>query len=101
MSITSPKDLYEAVRNVLRLKHYSYHTEQTYLGVIRDYVRFHHPRHPANLGVPEIRAYLSHLATDRNVAFNAVLFLYQQVLDIQLPVIQGFSLTFKYNCSRP
>jgi integron integrase len=75
-------------------KHYSYHTEKTYLGVIQDYVRFHKRRHPVNMGVPELRAYLSALAIDRNVAastqkvaFNALLFLYRDVLNIQLPAI--------------
>ena len=68
MSIHSPKDLYEEVCKVLRLKHYSIHTEQTYLSTIKRYVAFHGKRHPENLGVPEIRAYLSHLATAQNVA---------------------------------
>src|SRR5258708_3687812 len=96
MSIDSPRDLYEEVRNVLRLKHYSIHTEETYLSTIRRYVAFHGKRHPKNLGVPEIRAYLSHLATvgnvassTQNVSFHALLFLYRDVLEITLPRIEG------------
>ncbi len=96
MSIDSPRDLYDEVRTVLRLKHYSIHTEETYLSTIRHYIAFHGKRHPENLGVPEIRAYLSHLATvgnvaaaTQNVAFNALIFLYRDVLDITLPTIEG------------
>ena len=96
MSMNSLSDFYEEVRNVLRLKHYSIHTEETYLSTIRHYIDFHGKRHPKNLGVPEIRAYLSHLATvgnvaaaTQNVAFNALIFLYRDVLDITLPTIEG------------
>src|SRR5271165_7341594 len=94
MSIASPNDLFQATREVCRLKHLSYRTEQTYLSVIRNFVRFHHPRNPLNLGVPEIRAYLSSLAIEhnvaastQNVAFHALLFLYKDVLHIDLPHI--------------
>ena len=96
MSITTPADLYDACREVLRLRHLSYRTEQTYLGVIRRYVGFHGNRNPANIGVPEIRAFLSHLACEgnvaastQNVAFSALLFLYRDVLKIPLPEIIG------------
>jgi integron integrase len=96
MSITSPQELYDAVRKTMRLRHYSYRTEQTYLGVIEDYVKFHERKHPARLGVDDIRNYLSHLASQRNVAastqnvaFNALLFLYRQVLQVELPDIDG------------
>ena len=65
------------------MRHLSYRTEQTYLGVIRRYVAYHGNRSPANMGVPEIRAFLSHLATQgnvaastQNVAFSALLFLF-------------------------
>jgi hypothetical protein len=68
MSINSPKDLYEAVRMVLRLKHYSYHTEQTYPCRHLRLVRFDQPRHLVKMGVAELRAYLSYLATERNSA---------------------------------
>jgi integron integrase len=94
MSIASPKDLYQAVTEVCRLRHLSYRTEQTYLSAIRNFVRFHHPRNPVNLGAPEIRAYLSSLAIEHNVAastqdvaFHALLFLYRDVLHIDLPAI--------------
>lgn len=95
MSIASPKDLFDAARQVLRLRHLSYQTEKTYLGVIRDYVRFHGRKNPERMGVDEIRAYLTHLAVERNVAastqnvaFNALLFLYRDVFKIDLPSIE-------------
>jgi integron integrase len=88
---TKPR-LLDLVRERIRLKHYSYRTELQYLGWIRRYIRFHGCRHPATLGGPEIEAYLSHLASERNVAastqaqaLSALLFLYRQVLDIDLP----------------
>jgi integron integrase len=94
MSIATLKELYDEVPKVMRLKHYSYHTEQTYIGVIHNFVRFHKPRHPIHMGVAEIRDYLSYLAVERNVAastqnvaFNALLFLYRDVLNIPLPAI--------------
>ncbi len=53
MSIATPKELYDEVQKGLRMKHYSYHTEQTYIGIIYDYVRFHKLRHTVILSVPE------------------------------------------------
>jgi hypothetical protein len=93
MSIATPRELFDSARQVLRLRHLSYQTEKTYLGVIRDYVRFHGRKSPERMGVEEIRAYLSYLAIERNVAastqnvaFNALLFLYRDVLKIDLPL---------------
>jgi integron integrase len=84
--------LFDLVRDRIRLKHYSYRTEQQYLAWIRRYILYHGRRHPTALGAPEIEAYLSHLARDRNVAaatqaqaLSALLFLYRQVLNIELP----------------
>ncbi len=64
------------VRNVLRLKDMSRRTETSYVYCILDFIRFHGKRHPNEMGVEEIRAYLSHLATKKNVALSALLFLY-------------------------
>lgn len=96
MSIKTPAELYQACREILRLRHLSYRTEQTYLGVIRRYLAFHGHRNPANMGVPEIRAFLSHLAQEgnvaastQNVAFSALRFLYRDVLKLSLPEITG------------
>jgi integron integrase len=84
-------------RQVMRLKHLSYRTEETYLPVIRRYLEFHGGRrHPRDMGADEIRAFLSHLAVERNVAastqnvaFSALLFLYRDVLHLHLPAIEN------------
>lgn len=93
---TGPPKLLDQVRNLIRLKHMSHKTERAYVAYIRDYILFHGKRHPKEMGVDEIRTYLTHLAVDKNVAastqnvaFNAILFLYKQVLGIELPLIDG------------
>jgi hypothetical protein len=50
------------------MRHYSYRTEQQYLGWIRRYILHHDKRHPQTMGVVEVEAFLSHLAVDRKVA---------------------------------
>ncbi|MCB0105341.1 MAG: phage integrase N-terminal SAM-like domain-containing protein [Caldilineaceae bacterium] len=79
------------MRDAIRVKHYSYRTEQTYVEWIERYIRFHGLRHPAEMNVPEIEAFLTHLAIERNVspstqnqALSALLFLYRHVLNIEL-----------------
>jgi len=84
--------LLETVRERLRLKHYSLRTEEAYLGWIKRFVWFHGKRHPREMGAAEVEAFLSDLAVQRNVASStqnqalaALLFLYKEVLAIQLP----------------
>ena len=86
-----PKKLLEQVSNQIRLRHYSYRTEETYIQWIRRYILFHNKRHPKDMGVPEIEAFLSHLAVEGNVsastqnqALSALLFLYKHVLKQEL-----------------
>jgi integron integrase len=81
------KKILDQVSDAIRLKHYSYRTEQTYREWIKRYILFHHKRHPSEMGPPEIQAFLSHLATEKNVAastqnqaLSAILFLYRHVL---------------------
>lgn len=90
-----PKKLLEQVQDVIRLKHYSYQTEKTYIYWIRRYILSHNKRHPKDMGSTEIEAFLTHLAVKENVAastqnqvLHAVLFLYKQVLkqDLDLKV---------------
>lgn len=88
--------LLDQVRNLMRVRHLSHKTERAYVGYIREYILFHGKKHPKDLGVDEIREYLTHLAVEKNVAastqnvaFNALIFLYKQVLQIELPIIQG------------
>jgi integron integrase len=91
----SPK-LLDQVRERLRFKHYSIRTEETYLLWIRRFILFHNKRHPRDMAAAEVEAFLTHLAVVRNVsastqniALNAVLFLYKQVLLIELPWLDG------------
>ncbi|MEP7060958.1 MAG: integron integrase [Betaproteobacteria bacterium] len=83
--------LLDVVRNKIRLKHYSIRTEQAYLDWTRRFLRFHAMRHPREMGAPQVEAFLSHLAVDRRVAAStqnqaksALLFLYREVLVIDL-----------------
>jgi len=86
-SQSRPRKLLDQVRDVIRMKHYSYRTEETYVQWIRRYILFHNKRHPNEMGVVEIEAFLTHLAVQENVAaatqnqaLSALLFLYQDVL---------------------
>ncbi|MCC5624500.1 phage integrase N-terminal SAM-like domain-containing protein [Nostoc sp. CHAB 5715] len=63
-----PKKLLEQVQDVIRLKHYSYQTEKTYIYWIRRYILFHNKRHPSYMGSTEIETFLTHLAVHENVA---------------------------------
>jgi site-specific recombinase XerD len=86
-----PKKLLDQLRNVIRIKHYSYATEKSYIHWTKRNILFHNKRHPAEMGVLEIEAFLSHLAQEgrvsastQNQAFNDILFLYRNVLKIEL-----------------
>ena len=75
------------VRTELRMRHYSPRTQEAYLGWILRYLRFHGSRHPSEMGKTELEAFLSALATERNVsastqnqALGGLLFLYREVL---------------------
>ena len=88
------KKLLDQLSDTLRTRHYSYRTEQAYLDWVRRFILFHQKRHPAAIGEVEIRAFLTHLATDRNVAastqnqaLSAILFLYREVLHKELEPI--------------
>lgn len=81
--------LMDQVREVLRFHHYAYNTEKSYVAWILQYIRFNNRRHPKDMGKAEVEAFLSHLALNRGVsastqnqAFNAIVFLYKQVLNM-------------------
>ena len=63
-----PKKLLDIAKEILRCKHYSIRTEEAYIGWMARYIHFHNKRHPKNMGVPEIEAFLTHLAVEGNVA---------------------------------
>jgi integron integrase len=88
--------LLDQLRQHIRARHYSLRTERTYAGWVRRYVHFHGRRHPRDLGAEHVAAFLSSLANDRNVAaatqnqaLAALLFLYKEVLRIELPWMDG------------
>ena len=80
--------LEDRIREVLRFKHYSLRTEESYVGWYVRFVRFHGLRHPAEMGAAEVEFFLTDLAVTRKVvaatqnqALNALVFLYKEVLE--------------------
>jgi len=94
---TTPKPkLLEQVRNAIRARHYSDKTEKAYAHWIKRYIFFHNKRHPLEMAEAEIGQFLSSLATEgrvsastQNQAFNALLFLYHEVLSKKIGLIDG------------
>ena len=95
---TVPKKpkLLDELRSVLRMKHYSYRTEQSYVYWARRYIFFHGKKHPNTMGAPEVRSFCSYLAekehvsaSTQNQAFNALLFLYRHVVGEELGVVDA------------
>lgn len=96
MSNQSKSPFLEKVRGVIRVKHLSYRTEETYLGWIRRFIIFHNKRHPEDMGAAEVQEFLTNLAVEGNVAastqnqaFAALLFLYREVLQKSLGNIEN------------
>ena len=87
-----PPRLLDRVRAAIRARHYSRRTEKAYVAWIRRYIFFHDKRHPADMGAPEVTRFLSSLAVEgkvaastQNQALSALLFLYREVLEVDLP----------------
>ena len=87
-----PPKLLDQLRDRIRLKHYSIRTEQVYTDWVRRFILFHGKRHPRDLGPADIEAFLTHLAVERTVAAStqnqaksAILFLYHEVLRVEMP----------------
>lgn len=88
---SSPR-LLDQVRGCLRLRHYSLRTEQAYVAWIRRFILANGKQHPSEMGQPEVEAFLTRLATEgqvsagtQNQALAALLFLYKEVMGIELP----------------
>ncbi|MEQ1516133.1 MAG: integron integrase [Usitatibacteraceae bacterium] len=86
----------EQVRERVRYLHYSMRTEEAYIYWIRFFIRWSGMRHPREMGADEVRAFLTFLAVQRKVsvsthrvALSALLFLYQKVLCVELPWLDG------------
>ncbi len=93
---TAKPKLLDQVRRKCRVLHYSFRTEKSYVDWIRQFILFHDKRHPLQMGQLEVEAFLSNLAVQRHVAAStqnqalaAILFLYQKVLDRDLPLIDA------------
>ena len=91
MPYTKNKKLLDQYREALRNRHYSLRTEKTYISWVRQYIIHHEKRHPREMGVPEINDFITHLvnqktvsASTQNQAISAILFLYRNVLNLQL-----------------
>ncbi len=90
--IAPPPKLLDQVRDLIRVKHYSIRTETLYLQWIKRFILFHDKKHPRDMGAPEVEAFLTHLAvvghvsaSTQNQALSALLFLYREVLGVELP----------------
>jgi len=84
------------LRAKCRVRHYSLRTERAYLGWCRRFILANGKRHPRDMGAAEVEAFLSNLATHghvaastQNQALSALLFMYRQVLDIELPWMES------------
>lgn len=90
--VTQGTKLLDRLKEMIRIRHYSLRTEEAYADWVRRFILFHGKRHPAEMGAREVEAFLSHLAVNKSVSAStqnqakaAILFLYKQVLDIELP----------------
>jgi len=87
----NPPKLIDQVRDAIRVRHYSIRTEEAYIQWIKRYIFFHNKKHPREMGEAEITSFLTHLAVDKHVsastqnqALSALLFLYKEVLGMEL-----------------
>lgn len=90
--------LLDQIRTSIRSRHYSRRTEEAYVHWAKRFILFHGKRHPLEMGATEVESFLSSLATDRHVAAStqnqalaAILFLYKEVLDRDLPWLDGIT----------
>jgi site-specific recombinase XerD len=93
--IPQPPKLLDRLRHACRGRHYSIRTEDAYYDWVERFIRFHGIRHPEAMAEPEVNAFLTHLAVERNVAAStqnqamcAILFLYEHVLQRPLNQLQ-------------
>ncbi len=92
MDSKAPK-LLDRVRETLRVNHYSYRTEQTYLDWIKRFIIFHNKRPPKEMGAAEVQGFITYLASERNIAassqnqaLSAIEFIYKYVLQKEIIV---------------
>jgi integrase len=94
--MNSPPRLLDQVRRAIRLRHYSFATEKACVQWIRRFILANGKRHPRHMGAAEVERFLSDLAvksrvspSTQNQALSAILFLYQRVLELELPWLQN------------
>ncbi len=92
LPLPEPPKLLDRLRHSIRVRHYSPRTEECYVLWVERFIRFHRLRHPREMGRAEIEMFLTDLAVHQHVsastqtqAFHALLFLYSEVLDVELP----------------
>lgn len=100
--MTKGRGLFEVARDRIRTLHLSLRTEKAYLHWMRRYVKFHGRRHPRTMGPAEVESFLTHLAValrvsaaTQNQALHALLFLYRQVLELDLPWLENITRATK------
>jgi site-specific recombinase XerD len=88
------RPLLDRMRDIIRLQHLSYRTEEAYVSWAKRFIVFHEKRHPKDMGAPEIRAFLTHLAVREHVAasaqngaLHALLFLCRHVFKHPFPAL--------------
>jgi len=98
--MSKPLKLIDQVNQAIRVRHYSYRTEQAYVMWVKQYIRFHNLKHPQNLDESDVSKFLTHLAIDKHVApntqnqaLNALVFLYRHVLKSPLQEIKKIKRT--------
>jgi len=95
---TQQPRLMDRVRESMRVTHYALSTERSYCHWIKRFIIHHGKRHPSEMGAAEVEQFLTHLATRENVsagtqnqAMHSILYLYRQVLGIELPWLDGIT----------
>ncbi len=100
--MTKGRGLFEVARDRMHILHLALRTEKVYLHWIRRYVKFHGRKHPREMGSAEVESFLTHLpvalkvsAATQNQALHALIFLYRQVLDVDLPWLENITRATK------
>ena len=92
----NPPKLLDQVRHAVRVRHYSLRTEHAYVQWVKRFVLYHGKRHPKDMGESEVSDFLTYLAVNQSVsastqnqAFSALLFLYREVLNRELQLVDN------------
>ena len=96
MSEGQKPKLLDQLRNEIKRRNYSIRTERAYADWVKRFIFYHNKRHPKDMGAPEVQQFLTHLAVERRVsastqnqALCALVFLYREILDIELGILDN------------